>query len=261
MGLAREACLGLRKEEKRGWFAMIDTMQGLPDGTLGFRFRGKVTAADYANVLTPALERGLEQHDRLKLLVIMGEDFEAYELGAAWEDSKEALRHWSGFERLALVTEVPWMRLAMQAFAVALPCPSRLFANGDVEDARRWLSESLGTIHLSRDGEVVTARLIGSLEASAYDRAEPEIDALFSEIQGVRLLLDLREFDGWAGLGALGHHLALIRDHRRALRRVAVVGDAAWQKLAERVVSRLLPAEARFFPAVDHALAETWIRQ
>ncbi|WP_254216748.1 STAS/SEC14 domain-containing protein [Synechococcus sp. CCY 9618] len=240
---------------------MIDTLQGLPDGTLGFRMRGTITAADYANVLTPALEHGLEQHDRLKLLVIMGEDFEAYELGAAWEDSKEALRHWSGFERLALVTEVPWLRLAMQAFAVALPCPSRLFANSEVEDARRWLGESLGTIHLSREGALVTARLIGSLEASAFERAEQEIDALFSGIEGVRLLLDLRQFDGWAGLGALGQHLALIRDHRHALRRVAVVGDAAWQKLAERVVSRLLPAKARFFPAADFALAETWLNQ
>jgi hypothetical protein len=240
---------------------MIDTIQGLPDGTLGFRFSGRITAADYASVLTPALERGLEQHNRLKLLVLMGEDFQSFELGAAWEDSKEAVRHWSGFERVAVVTEVPWMRLALQAFAVALPCPSRVFANHEVEDARRWLAESLGTIHLSREGAVVTAQLIGSLEASAYDRAEPEIEALFSGIDGVRLLLDLRQFDGWAGLGALGHHLALIRDHRRALRRVAVVGDAAWQKLAERVVSRFLPAEARFFPAADHVLAEAWLNQ
>ena len=240
---------------------MIDAMEGLPEGTLGFRFRGKVTAADYRSVLTPSLERGLEQHERLKLLAVLAEDFEAYELGAAWEDSKELLRHWGGFERLAVVSEVPWVRLAMQVFAPALPCPVRLFANDQVEDARRWLAESLGTIHLSREGEVVTARLIGSLEASAYQRAEPEIDTLFSEIEGVRLLLDLRDFDGWSGLGALGHHLGLIRDHRRFLRRVAVVGDAAWQKLAERAVSRFLPAESRFFPSADHALAETWLRQ
>ncbi|MDM7951697.1 MAG: STAS/SEC14 domain-containing protein [Cyanobium sp. CZS 25K] len=240
---------------------MIDIMQGLPEGTLGFQLRGRISATDYTSVLTPALERALEQHDRLKLLVLMGDDFEAYELGAAWEDSKEAVRHWSGFERMAVVTDVPWVRLTFHVFAIALPCPSRVFANGEVEEARRWLGESLGTIHLSRDGDVLTAQLIGSLEAGAYARAEAEIDALFAEIDGVRLLLDLRAFDGWAGLGALGHHLALIRDHRRALRRVAVVGEAAWQKLAERVVSRFLPSQARFFPSADQALAETWIRQ
>ncbi len=240
---------------------MIDAMEGMPEGTLGFRFHGRVTADDYRSVLTPALERGLEQHDRLKLLAVLAGDFEAYEVGAAWEDSKELVRHWGGFERLAVVSEVPWVRLAMQVFAPALPCPVRLFANDQVEDARRWLAESLGTIHLSREGEVVTARLIGSLEASAYERAEAEIDALFSHSDGVRLLLDLRDFDGWAGLGALGHHLGLIRDHRRSLRRVAVVGDAAWQRLAERLVSPVLPAEARFFPAADEPLARTWLRQ
>jgi hypothetical protein len=240
---------------------MIDAMEGLPEGSLGFRFRGKVTADDYTGVLTPALEQGLEQHERLRLLAILGEDFESYELAAAWEDTKELLRHWSGFERCAVVTDVPWVRLAIQVFAPLLPCPCRLFGTHEEEDARRWLAESLGTIHLSREGDVVTARLIGSLEASAYERAEPEIEALFAPIEGVRLLLDLSAFDGWAGLGALGHHLGLIRDHRRALRRVAVVGDAAWQRLAERLVSRFLPAEARFFPSADLALAQTWLRQ
>jgi hypothetical protein len=239
---------------------MIDAMEGLPEGTLGFRFRGKVTAADYVNVLIPALERGLEQHERLRLLAVLGEEFQSYELAAAWEDSKELLRHWSGFERCAVVTDVPWVRLAVQVFAPLLPFPCAFFGNHEVEDARRWLAESLGSIHLSRDDDVVTVRLIGSLEATAYEGAEAEIDGLFSKFDGVRLLLDLRDFDGWAGLGALGHHLGLIRDHRRSLRRVAVVGDAAWQKLAERVVSRFLPAQARFFPSADLALAQSWLR-
>ncbi|WP_399214375.1 hypothetical protein [Synechococcus sp. RedBA-s] len=39
------------------------------------------------------------------------------------------------------------------------------------------------------------------------------------------------------------------------------MGNRAWQALAERLVSRFIDAEARFFEGADHALAETWIRQ
>ena len=240
---------------------MIECMSGLPDGTLGFSFQGQITADDYDHVLTPALDRALEQHDRLKLLAQLGPAFEGYDLGAAWADGREALRHWDGFERLALVSDVAWVRTAVAAFSLVMPCPVRVFANADLEEARRWLAESLGTMHIKRDGDVIETELIGTLEASAYERIEADIDAEIQGIDGVRLLLDLRQFDGWAGLGALGRHLALVRDHRRAVRRVAVVGNRAWQGLAEKLVSRFLDAETRFFEGADHALAETWIRQ
>jgi hypothetical protein len=45
-------------------------------------------------------------------------------------------------------------------------------------------------------------------------------------------VLDLREFDGWAGLSALGDHLSLVREHYRVPERIAIVGDKAWQKMA-----------------------------
>lgn len=240
---------------------MIECMSGLPDGTLGFSFQGQITANDYDHVLTPALDRALEQHDRLKLLAHLGPAFGGYDLGAAWADGREALRHWDGFERLALVSDVAWVRTAVAAFSLVMPCPVRVFADAELEDARRWLAESLGTMHLERQGDVIRVQLIGTIEASVYERIEADIDAEIQGIDGVRLLLDLRQFDGWAGLGALGRHLALVRDHRRAIRRVAVVGNKAWQALAEKLVSRFVDAETRFFEGADLALADTWIRQ
>jgi len=239
---------------------MIECMSGLPDGTLGFSFQGQITADDYDHVLTPALDRALEQHDHLKLIAQLGPSFEGYDLGAAWADGREALRHWDGFERLALVSDVAWVHTAAAAFSLAMPCPVRVFANADFEDARRWLSESLGTMRLERHGDVIEVRLIGTIEASAYQQMETNIDAELQDVDGARLLLDLREFDGWAGLGALGRHMALVRDHRRAMRRVVVVGNKAWQALAEKLISQFVEAETRFFDAADYALAETWIR-
>ena len=187
---------------------MIEEMSGLPEGTVGLKITGHVSGEDYDNVLTPVVDRAIEKFDRIKLLVQMGPGFEGYSLDAAWDDTKLGLRHWGGFARVALVTDVGWVRTASKAMGFMMPCPVQLFDLDELDEAKRWLAESLGSIHISIEGDVVTARLIGKLEPSAYDGANEEIDNVMSRSEHVRLMLDLREFDGWSGLAS--------RRHRRA---------------------------------------------
>ncbi|SBO44729.1 STAS/SEC14 domain-containing protein [Cyanobium sp. NIES-981] len=238
---------------------MIETIQGLPAGTVGFRLHGQVRGDDYDQVLVPAMESAIAEHDRIKALLCFDADFEGYDLAAAWDDTLLGLRHWQGFERIAVVSDVGWLRTAIRAIGALMPCPVRLFASAEEEEARRWLGESLGSLHLEAEGDVLRVRLIGQLEPSAYEAREAEIASLFSRPTPLKLLVDLREFDGWSGLAALGDHLSLVREHRRSLSRVAVVGNQAWQHLAERLIRRLLPAECRFFDAAHHEQAELWI--
>jgi hypothetical protein len=238
---------------------MIAVMSGFPEGTLGFKISGHVTGEDYDAVLTPAIDKAIEEHDRVKLLVQVGPDFEGYSLDAAWDDTRLGLRHWNGFERVAVVSDVPWLRTGIKAMGFMMPCPVRLFSLAELDDAKRWLAESLGSIHFSIEGDVVTARLIGKLEASAYDGANETIDNVMSRAEHVRLVLDLREFDGWSGLAALGDHLSLVREHRRVPERVAVVGNKTWQKLAEKVMGKFLNADTRFFDGNDYERAVAWL--
>jgi hypothetical protein len=237
---------------------MIEIIQGLPEGTLGFSLSGTVGKEDYDDVLVPALERAIEEHDRVKLLMRFGEAFEAYSLAAAWEDTLAGLRHWRGFERIAVVSDVAWLRAAVAALAPLLPCPVRLFGLNGAEEARLWLAESLGTIHLDQQDGVIRVQLIGRLEPSAYDRVDDELNQLMSRIRPVRLLIDLREFDGWTGLAALSDHLSLVREHHRTPQRVAVLGDAGWQKLAQKLASRFLQADTRYFDAAHAEQAQVW---
>ncbi|MEB3322972.1 MAG: STAS/SEC14 domain-containing protein [Synechococcaceae cyanobacterium] len=237
---------------------MIEILPDLPEGTLGFGLFGTVSREDYDTVLVPALERAIEEHERVKLLMRFGEGFEGYTPAAAWEDTLAGLRHWRGFERIAVVSEVPWLRTAVAALAPLFPCPVRLFGLPEEDQARLWLSESLGTIHLEPEDGVIRVRLIGRLEPSAYARIEKDLDGLLSRVQPVRLLIDLRQFDGWTGLAALGDHLSLVREHRLVPQRVAVLGDAGWQKLAQKLASRFVRAETRFFDGAHAEQARVW---
>jgi len=77
---------------------MIEVISGLPEATIGFRATGKVTGDDYDKVLTPAIDRAIEELHRIKLLAALGPDFDGYSLEAAWDDTRLGLCHWSGFE-------------------------------------------------------------------------------------------------------------------------------------------------------------------
>ncbi len=120
---------------------MIEQMQGLPAGTLGFRAIGQVTAADYERVIVPDVEAAFALNRKLRLIYHIGEDFTGFDPGAMWDDTKLGMRHLSGWDRVALVTDVPWLRMTATAMGFAVPAEFRLFGNAQLAEARSWISE------------------------------------------------------------------------------------------------------------------------
>ncbi len=238
---------------------MIET--GSPD-MLEVRATGKLTGKDYEQVLEPAIEAALSESDEIRALVVFDEKFEGYDLSGLWADSRIGLSHWRGFDRLAVATDVGWIATAMRAFAPIAPYPVRVFALKDVDAARLWLRESLGSVHL-RDlgGPCVEVQLLGKPDKAAFARAEGDLDALIRDKEGFRLLLDLREFEGWHGLSGAWAHFSLIREHAALVEKLAMVGNSKWQKLAMRVASHFLNARVRFFEASEADAAAVWLAQ
>ncbi|MEB3276234.1 MAG: STAS/SEC14 domain-containing protein [Cyanobacteriota bacterium] len=238
---------------------MITLLEDLPQGTLGLSFSGEVTGDDDDRVLVPAIEAALDQHGRIKALLVFGPEFQGYTLAAAWDDTSLGLRHWDGFERLAVATDVPWLRQSFRAIGLVLPYPVRLFNGEEVDQARRWLAESLGTIHLDQHDGVVTIAMIGRLDPEAYRRIDDDLANVFSHHTPVRLLLDLRQFDGWLGLNALSQHLALLREYRTLPQLVAVIGAQRWQHAAQRLLGRFVNARTRYFDSDHVGEAQQWL--
>ncbi|MEO7072158.1 MAG: STAS/SEC14 domain-containing protein [Rhodanobacter sp.] len=120
---------------------MIEQITALPAGTLGFRAHGQVTAEDYERVLVPDVEAAFALNRKLRLLYVTAEDFIGFDPGAMWNDIKLGARHFSGWERVALVTDVPWLRAAAAAMGFMVPADFRLFAASEMDEAKRWISE------------------------------------------------------------------------------------------------------------------------
>lgn len=123
---------------------MIETLTGLPENVLGFSARGRVTAADYETVVIPAVEAMFARREKVRLLYHLGGEFSGFEAAAMWDDAKLGLKHYAGWERVAVVTDVEWIRVAMRAFGLAMPGHVRVFGDRELDAAKRWVSEQRG---------------------------------------------------------------------------------------------------------------------
>lgn len=237
------------------------TIESQMDGALlEVEMSGTITSEDYRTRLVPAIERALQSHDRVRLMMIFGAEFRGYDMSAVWADSKLGLSHWRGFDRIAVVTDTTWLANSVRLAAPILPCPALVFDLAEAETARRWLRESLGSVHLSDlGGPCLKVQLLGKLDPDVIAAAETKLEAEIRARDSLRLLLDLREFDGWQGLSALAAHFSLIREHAAIPEKVAVLGDATWQRAAQTIMSRFMNAETRYFDASDDSAARTWL--
>lgn len=120
---------------------MVELVAGLPENVLGFRGIGRVTSEDYERVLIPAVEAKLAENKKLRLLYYLGEDFEGFDAGAMWDDTKVGLRHITAWERIAIVTDVEWLRVSAKIFGFVMPAHVRVFKNSEIDEAIEWVSK------------------------------------------------------------------------------------------------------------------------
>jgi hypothetical protein len=121
---------------------MVERIQDMPPGTIGFRVDGDVEREDYEKVLVPELHAALEAGPLRTLYLI--EDLDDIEPGALWDDAKlgfdMTVRHHSAWERSAIVTDITWMARATRLFAWMIPGEARVFPTADLEAAKSWVT-------------------------------------------------------------------------------------------------------------------------
>lgn len=118
---------------------MIERLEGFPENVVAVAGRGQVTRDDYEKVLIPAVEAAFKKHRKIAFYYELGPDFVGIEAGAAWEDFKAGVRHFFQWEKMALVTDVEWIRRTISGFAVFMPGELRVFPYAEQATAREWV--------------------------------------------------------------------------------------------------------------------------
>jgi hypothetical protein len=120
---------------------MVETLDDMPAGTLGFRISGRISRDEYFQMLDP-VRALLARGDGVSFLVVTDPDFHGLDLPALWEDMEAAgsvgLKHHSAWKRLAVVTDKDWMRHGISAFGWLSPGELRVFDPADLAEAKAW---------------------------------------------------------------------------------------------------------------------------
>jgi hypothetical protein len=122
---------------------MINRLQDMPEGTIGFEFAGDVTGEEYRQVLEPPLEAAVEAGE-VRLLLQTAEDFDGMKLGARIEDAKANIRlgvaHRKAWKRVAIVTDSDWLSKSFRLWSHFVPVEMRIFAVAEAAGARAWVA-------------------------------------------------------------------------------------------------------------------------
>lgn len=118
---------------------MIEFMTESSGNVLGVKANGRLTDADYKNILIPKLESLFQQHGKLKVLFLMDEGFEGWDLEAAWDDTSYGLKHRADFDRLAVVGGPAWVEWCVKLGGFLMKGDIRVFPAKNLADAWQWV--------------------------------------------------------------------------------------------------------------------------
>jgi hypothetical protein len=123
--------------------AMIEPLEGMPAGTVGFRATGHVTREEYREVLMPAMREAAEAGE-VRLLFAVGPGFEEFEAGALLEDTKAGVTlgigHPRSWKRTAIATDVAWIAKATHMFAWMAPGELNVYPLDKLDEAKAWVA-------------------------------------------------------------------------------------------------------------------------
>lgn len=122
--------------ETKGVFEVLD---GYPEDFVAISAHGLVTHADYEQVMIPLLTKTANVYGKVKLLYVLGSDFDAVNAGSAWEDAKLGLLSMHDFDRIAIVTDIEWIHRAVKIFTPLICRPVGVFQTGETTVASAWL--------------------------------------------------------------------------------------------------------------------------
>ena len=87
------------------------------------------------------VDEKLKTHDKIRFLAYLGPEFEGYEAGAMWQDTKMGFEHLKAWEKIAVVTDANSIKDAVRIFCFLVPGKVKLFDNSELPQAEKWIAE------------------------------------------------------------------------------------------------------------------------
>ena len=118
---------------------MIEILPDYPGNVVAAGVSRQVSGEELHDILLPAVRRCREEHGAVRLLYYFTTEFRRFTSTAAWDDETIGLQHLDAFERVGIVSDVPWLARLAESLAASRPDAVRYFAIRDVTLATQWI--------------------------------------------------------------------------------------------------------------------------
>ena len=118
---------------------MIEVLPDSGGNILVLKTAGKLTDADYKDVLIPRLESIIRDHGKARILVDVGVDFRGWEPAAFWDDARFGITHRRDFEKLGVIGGPQWTEWGVKLATLIVCAEIRSFPAGERGEALKWI--------------------------------------------------------------------------------------------------------------------------
>ncbi|HEC19057.1 MAG TPA: STAS/SEC14 domain-containing protein [Gammaproteobacteria bacterium] len=116
---------------------MIEKLQPEKENVIAFRLTGKLHDEDY-KAFVPEVEALIAREGKIRLLLQL-ENFQGWDLHAAWDDITFGIKHFRDLERIAVVGDLGWEKWMLKLSKPFSEAKTRFFPADEMIAAWDWL--------------------------------------------------------------------------------------------------------------------------
>lgn len=121
---------------------MLELVKDLPAHVVGVHATGEITKEEIETVLIPAIDKLVDNTDKIHYLLHLDTDLAKWDMGAWYSDAKIGIKYFTKWTKIAVVTDKESVRKFTDAFSFMVPGEARGFSVGEMELAKKWVSQS-----------------------------------------------------------------------------------------------------------------------
>lgn len=118
---------------------MTTLITDVPGDVAAFRLNGKITTADYENVILPRVDE-VAKSGKVRFLLVLETSIGNFSLGAVWNDVKVGLKHLGIWHKSAIVSDEQKARTLTDTAGQLIPGEVRSFSLAELEEAKQWVA-------------------------------------------------------------------------------------------------------------------------
>lgn len=111
---------------------------------------------------------------------------------------------------------------------------------------------------IQENGRVIEVTASGKLTKEDYQRFVPEVERMVKQHGRIRVLFKMQDFHGWTA-SALWQDIKFDLKHFSDIERLALVGEAQWEKGMATFCKPFTTAQIRYFDHDQTEDARKWI--